>query len=223
MSIRQNVLHYQQKIPKHVKLIAVSKTKPVEDIREAYEAGQRIFGENKAQDMAEKHPQLPGDIRWHFIGHLQTNKVKFIAPFVDLIHAVDSLKLLKEINKQATKNDRIIKCLLQFHIAEEDTKFGLNMEEAIVLLSSEEFNNLNNIRVVGVMGMATFTENQDQVTREFQHLHDIFNELKQKFFNDDPAFCELSMGMSDDYQPAIAAGSTMIRIGTRIFGARNYH
>jgi len=223
MSIRQNVLHYQKQIPKGVKLVAVSKTKPVEDIREAYKAGQRIFGENKAQDMAEKHPQLPGDIQWHFIGHLQTNKVKVIAPFVDLIHAVDSLKLLKEINKQAAINNRIIKCLLQFHIAEEETKFGLNMEEADVLLSSEEFKNMNNIQVTGVMGMATFTENQEQVAREFQHLHGIFNELKEQFFKSSPNFCELSMGMSDDYQPAIAAGSTMIRIGTRIFGARNYH
>jgi len=223
MSIRQNVLHYRQEIPKHVKLIAVSKTKPVEDIHEAYEAGQRLFGENKAQDMADKHPQLPEDIRWHFIGHLQTNKVKYIAPFVELIHAVDSLRLMKEINKQAAKNDRVIRCLLQFHIAEEDTKFGLNLEEAVGLLTSEEYRHMTNIRISGVMGMATFTDNQEQVTREFQHLRSIFNELKQKFFNDDPDFCELSMGMSDDYPLAIAAGSTMVRIGTGIFGARNYH
>lgn len=223
MSIRQNVLHYQQELPRGVQLIAVSKTKPVEDIREAYEAGQRIFGENKAQDMAQKHPQLPGDIQWHFIGHLQTNKVKVIAPFVDLIHAVDSLRLLKEIDKQAELNQRIINCLLQFHIAEEDTKFGLNMEEARVLLSSDDFTKMKHVHVKGVMGMATFTDNQEQVIREFQHLHAIFNQLKEQFFKTNSDFKEISMGMSDDYHQAIAAGSTMIRIGTGIFGARNYH
>lgn len=223
MSIQQNLLHYQQQIPAGVKLIAVSKTKPIEDIMEAYHAGQRIFGENKAQDMAEKYAVLPKDIQWHFIGHLQTNKVKTIAPFATLIHAVDSLKLLKEINKQALVNNRIIDCLVQFHIAEEDTKFGLNLEEATNILMGNEYKQLKNIRLTGVMGMATFTDNTLQVKREFRHLKDIFSELKQQFFLSQEHFRELSMGMSDDFRIAIEAGSTMIRIGTAIFGTRNYH
>lgn len=223
MSIQENLLHYQQQIPAEVKLIAVSKTKPIEDIMEAYHAGQRVFGENKAQDMAEKYEVLPKDIHWHYIGHLQTNKVKTIAPFVTLIHAVDSLKLMKEINKQAIINNRIIDCLLQFHIAEEDTKFGLNLEEAQEILLGADYKELKNIRLTGVMGMATFTDNKAQVTREFSHLKDIFTTIKQQFFPSQEHFCELSMGMSDDFPLAIEAGSTMIRIGTAIFGARNYH
>ncbi|MDP2723467.1 MAG: YggS family pyridoxal phosphate-dependent enzyme [Bacteroidales bacterium] len=222
MSIRQNLHHYLQLIPEHVKLVAVSKTKPVEDIQEAYDAGQRVFGENKAQDLAARQKLLPADIEWHFIGHMQTNKVKLIAPFVKLIHAVDSLKLLNEINKQATENQRVIDCLLQFHIAEEETKFGLNYEEACELLSAESFTKMGNIRITGVMGMATFTDDTNQVTREFKQLSAIFHQLKSNYFKSQDSFCEISMGMSDDFQIAIQAGSTMVRIGTGIFGSRNY-
>lgn len=222
MSISENLRYYKDQLPEEVRLIAVSKTKPVTTIMEAYHAGQRVFGENKAQDMADKYGQLPSDIQWHFIGHLQTNKVKLIAPFVKLVHAVDSLRLLKEINKQAHNNNRVIDCLLQFHIAEEDTKFGLNMEEATDILSDKEFKNLTNVSITGVMGMATLTEDEHQISREFEQLHQIFAQLKNTFFMEQPSFCEISMGMSDDYKIALVKGSTMIRIGTGIFGARNY-
>lgn len=222
MSIKNNLEHYWKLLPKQVQLIAVSKTKPVEDIQEAYKAGQRIFGENKAQDMAAKQLQLPKDIHWHFIGHLQTNKVKLIASFVHLIHAVDSLKILKEINKQARINNRIIDVLLQFHIAEETTKFGFNFQEADEMLASESFKNLTNIRVAGVMGMATFTDDQVQIKREFVQLNEIFIQLKESHFPESTTFCEKSMGMSNDFLAAIEEGSTMVRIGTSIFGARNY-
>lgn len=210
-------------LPAGIKLVAVSKTKPNEDIMEAYGAGQRIFGENKVQDMVQKYEELPRDIKWHFIGHLQTNKVKYITPFVDLIHGVDSLKLLTVIDKEAKKNGRLILCLLQFHIAEEETKFGLNMEEAIELLNSEEFKNATNVRIAGVMGMATFTDDETQIRREFSGLKSIFEALKNSFFSDNTDFCEISMGMSDDYLLAIKEGSTMVRIGSTIFGARNYN
>ena len=221
MSIQTNLRDILDKLPDSVKLIAVSKTKPIEDIREAYDAGQRIFGENKVQDLIAKQPLLPGDIEWHFIGHMQTNKVKYIAPFISIIHAIDSLKLLKEINKQAVKHDRSIDCLLQFHIAEEASKFGLSMEKAVELLKSEDYINLKNVNIIGVMGMSTFTNNTDQVKKEFQILKRIFHSLKKDFFFSDDRFKEISMGMSGDFQVAIEEGSTMVRIGTSIFGERN--
>jgi pyridoxal phosphate enzyme (YggS family) len=216
--ISENLKHILEQIPENVKLIAVSKTKPVADLQEAYAAGQRDFGENKVQELTEKQPQLPNDIRWHFIGHLQTNKVKYIAPFVHLIHSVDSLKLLKEIDKEAKKNNRVVDCLLEFFIAEEDTKFGLDLQEAEeILLETVP----HNIRICGVMGMATFTNDTEQIRREFRNLHRIFQTLKEKYFFDKPYFCEISMGMSDDYSIAIEEGSTMIRVGSTIFGKRN--
>ncbi len=222
MGIKENLEFYGKHIPEHVKLVAVSKTKPISDLLTAYECGQRIFGENKVQELANKQPQLPTDIEWHFIGHLQSNKVKYIAPFVNLIHSVDSLKLLKEINKQALKNDRVINCLLQFHIASEESKFGLDVEEASQILNSETFASLSNVKIVGVMGMATFTNDGTVVRKEFNHLKSIFDTLKKEFFQNDIDFKEISMGMSDDYKIAIEEGSTLVRIGSAIFGARNY-
>ena len=220
MSVQENLKHFLSEIPGHVKLVAVSKTKPVELIREAYEAGYHIFGENKAQELAAKRSQLPDDIEWHFIGHLQRNKVKYIIPFVALIHAVDSLKLLKEINKQAASHNRVVDCLLQFHIAKETTKFGLNYEEAAELFKSDEYASMKNIRISGVMGMATFTDDMEQVREEFKSLKNIFDMLKATYFPDKDSFKEISMGMSNDYQVAIEEGSTIIRIGTKIFGKR---
>ena len=219
MSIQTNLLNIKATLPKQVTLVAVSKTKPVSDLMEAYNAGQRIFGENKIQEMTEKWEQMPKDIQWHMIGHVQTNKVKFMAPFVSLIHGVDSLKLLQEINKQAKKNNRTIDCLLQIYIAEEETKFGLDEEELTSLLSSNEFQELKNIQIVGLMGMATFTANKDQIKKEFLHLKSIFDtnkNLKSEICN----LNTLSMGMSGDYQLAIECGSTMVRIGSSIFGGR---
>ncbi|MFV8379633.1 YggS family pyridoxal phosphate-dependent enzyme [Flavobacterium sp. LB3R33] len=219
MSIKNNLLNIKATLPEHVTLVAVSKTKPVSDLMEAYEAGQRIFGENKIQEMAEKWEQMPEDIQWHMIGHVQTNKVKFMAPFVSLIHGVDSLKLLLEINKQALKNNRIIDCLLQIHIAEEETKFGLDEEELASLLSSSEFHEIKNIRIVGLMGMATFTDNKDQIKKEFLHLKTIFDTTKE-LKTENCQLENISMGMSGDYQLAIECGSTMVRIGSSIFGGR---
>lgn len=218
--ISENLAHIKSTIPDDVTLVAVSKTKPASDIQEAYDAGQRIFGENKVQEMEEKYNLLPKDIQWHLIGHLQTNKVKYIAPFVAMIHSVDSFKLLKEINKQAEKNNRTIECLLQFHIAKEDTKFGLSFEEAQELLGSPEFIELNNISIVGVMGMATFTDNEKQLRDEFRSLENYFHVLKSHFFKYNGAFKHLSMGMSGDYQIAIEEGSNMVRVGSSIFGSR---
>lgn len=218
--IRENLQKIRAAIPENVQLIAVSKTKPASDILEAYEVGQRVFGENKVQEMVEKFEALPKDIAWHLIGHLQTNKVKYIAPFVQLIHAVDSLKLLKEINKEAKKNNRIIACLLQFHIAQEETKFGFSFEEATELLQSEDFFELENIRIVGVMGMASFTDNTEQVEDEFRTLYNYFLLIKSHHFKFNPDFTEISMGMSGDYLIAIEAGSTMVRVGSSIFGNR---
>jgi pyridoxal phosphate enzyme (YggS family) len=218
MSIAENLLSIKNNLPTHVTLVAVSKTKPVIDLMEAYEAGQRIFGENKIQEMAEKWEQMPKDIQWHMIGHVQTNKVKYMAPFVSLIHGVDSFKLLKEINKQAAKNNRIVDCLLQMHIAEEETKFGLDEVELDSLLASAEFQDMKNIQIKGLMGMATFTDNQNQIKKEFTHLKTIFDELSNR-----EALREcsvLSMGMSGDYKLAIECNSNMIRIGSSIFGAR---
>lgn len=207
-------------IPSSVTLIAVSKTKPVSDIAVAYDAGQRHFGENKVQEMVEKAAQLPTDIKWHLIGHLQTNKVKYMAGFVHLIHGVDSLKLLVEINKQAAKVARIQDVLLQFHIAQEETKFGLNLSEAQDLLSSNTFEQLQHVRICGVMGMASFTTNQKQISQEFEHLAQIFKQLKEEFFKNQDHFKEISMGMSGDYPLAISKGSTMVRVGSKIFGGR---
>ena len=217
MAIATNLLQIKSTLPEHVTLVAVSKTKPVSNLMEGYEVGQRIFGENKIQEMAEKWEQMPKDIQWHMIGHVQTNKVKFMAPFVSLIHGVDSLKLLEEINKQAKKNNRIIDCLLQIHIAEEETKFGLNEEELVSLLSSDDFQQQKNIRIVGLMGMATFTDDKEQVKKEFNQLKSIFDQSKMN----NSQFTILSMGMSGDYQLAIECGSTMVRIGSSIFGERN--
>ena len=217
MAIATNLLQIKSTLPKHVTLVAVSKTKPVSDLMEAYEVGQLIFGENKIQEMAEKWEEMPKDIQWQMIGHVQTNKVKFMAPFVSLIHGVDSLKLLEEINKQAKKNNRIIDCLLQIHIAEEETKFGLNEEELVSLLSSDDFQQQKNIRIVGLMGMATFTDDKEQVKKEFNQLKSIFDQSKMN----NSQFTILSMGMSGDYQLAIECGSTMVRIGSSIFGERN--
>ena len=219
--IAEALKNIQSEIPKNVTLVAVSKTKPVEDLQEAYDAGHRVFGENKVQELTEKQVLLPKDIEWHFIGHLQSNKVKYIAPFVSMIHAIDSFKLLKEVNKQAKKNDRVVSCLLQFHIAEESSKFGLDLEEAQNMLSSDEFIELQNISIAGVMGMATFTDNQEQVRDEFRTLENYFNVLKSHFFKYNDAFEHLSMGMSGDYKIAIEEGSTMIRVGSSIFGSRN--
>ncbi|MFV0592504.1 MAG: YggS family pyridoxal phosphate-dependent enzyme [Draconibacterium sp.] len=222
MEIAKNLLELKRGLPPGVKLVAVSKTKPNSDILEAYNAGQRVFGENKVQELAQKYEDLPKDIEWHFIGHPQTNKVKYMASFVHLIHGVDSLKLMKMINKEAGKNDRSIKCLLQFHIAEESTKFGLSENEAMEMLDSGEVQALQNIEIAGVMGMATYTDDENQIRKEFRVLHNIFNTLKKGYFSDSKSFDEISMGMSDDYQLAIEEGSTMIRVGSKIFGERNY-
>ncbi|MFL9843921.1 YggS family pyridoxal phosphate-dependent enzyme [Flavobacterium rhizosphaerae] len=222
MSIKNNLQHIKASLPPHVTLVAVSKTKPISDLMEAYNAGQRIFGENKIQEMTDKWEEMPKDIEWHMIGHVQTNKVKYMAPYVSLIHGVDSLKLLKEINKQAKKHNRVINCLLQMHIAEEETKFGLNQNELNELLALEEFKSLKNIKVTGLMGMATFTEDENRIKKEFTYLKSIFDELsiQPQTLNFKPE--TLSMGMSGDYQLAIACGSNMVRIGSSIFGARNY-
>ncbi len=217
MSIKINLLKILDDLPKEISLVAVSKTKTNEEIMEAYKAGQRNFGENKIQEMALKWSELPKDIEWHMIGHVQTNKVKYMGEFVSLIHGVDSLKLLKEINKQAIKHNRKINCLLQMHIAQEQTKFGLNETELFEIIGAEEFGNLKNVNVKGLMGMATFTDNQEQIRKEFSYLNSIYSKLK----NRKPDVNVLSMGMSGDYKIAIQHGSTMVRIGSSIFGIRN--
>ena len=221
MSIAKNLTEIKSQLPAHVTFVAVSTTKPVSDFMEAYNAGQRIFGENKLQEMTEKWEQMPKDIEWHMIGHVQTNKVKFMAEYVSLVHGVDSFKLLEEINKQAKKHNRVINCLLQIHIAEEETKFGLNEEELKTILNSEDFKNLENIKIIGLMGMATFTENTAQIEKEFKHLKAIFDKHSQ-LETSNLKLQTLSMGMSGDYQLAISCGSTMVRIGSSIFGNRNY-
>jgi len=218
MSVSHNLARIRNEVPAHVKIVAVSKMMPVDRIMEAYQAGQRLFGENKMQEITEKQPQLPADIGWHFIGHLQTNKVKYIASFVDMIESVDSLKLLAEINKQAEKNHRMIRCLLQFHIAEEESKFGLDLAEADALLNSLEYKEMRNVVICGVMGMASFVDDVAQVRIEFRNLKNIFNHLKMNYFSNIPGFCEISMGMTGDYTIAIEEGSTIVRIGTGIFG-----
>ena len=222
MNISNNINQIVNQIPNNVKLVAVSKTKPVEDIIGAYNGGYKIFGENKVQELSDKYEALPKDIEWHMIGHLQTNKVKYIAPFVYLIHAVDSFKLLKTINKEAVKNNRTINCLLQIHIAKEETKFGFSLEEIEQMLDNDECQNLKNIKICGVMGMATFTDDNKIVGSEFQYLSDCFHRLKKSYFDDSPDFKELSMGMSGDYKIAVEKGTTMIRVGSLIFGERNY-
>lgn len=220
--IAANVEAVRASLPEAVRLVAVSKTKPMSHIEWAYEAGQRDFGENKALELRDKQRALPQDIRWHFIGHLQTNKIKYIAPFVSLIHSIDSLELLEEVNKHAAKHKRTIACLLQFHVAREETKFGLNMEEAEALLQSERYAALHHIRIDGVMGMATFTDNEAQIRSEFACLKQYFDTLKSRYFASADHFKEISMGMSDDYPLAIEAGSTMVRVGSKIFGKRMY-
>jgi pyridoxal phosphate enzyme (YggS family) len=219
MSIANNLNTIKATLSNNVTLVAVSKTKPVSDLMEAYNSGQRIFGENKIQEMVEKYEEMPKDIQWQMIGHVQRNKVKYMAEFVNLIHGVDSYKLLKEIDKQAKKHNRTIDCLLQIKIAEEDSKFGMSAEDALTLLKSDEFSELQHIKIVGVMGMATFTENTTQVENEFKFLKTTFNKLKTLNAN----LITISMGMSGDYQLAIDCGSTMIRVGSSIFGARTYN
>ena len=222
-SIAKNLLTIQESIPENVTLVAVSKTKPISDLQKAYTAGQRIFGENKIQEMVTKYEALPKDIEWHMIGHLQRNKVKYMAHFVDLIHGVDSLKTLKEINKQAKKNNRKIKCLLQVKIAKEATKFGFNFSEMEAIVSSEELSELKNIIIVGFMGMASFTDNQKQLQEEFSSLNVLFQNQKKKNLTENCQLGILSMGMSGDYKLAISNGSTMIRVGSSIFGNRTYN
>lgn len=222
LTIIENLQEIKNSIPSSVTLVAVSKTKPIEDLQTAYDAGQRIFGENKVQELREKEPALPNDIKWHMIGHMQSNKVKFIAPYISLIHGVESFKLLREINKQALKNKRIINVLLQFHIATEATKFGFQINEVNEILNSQEFKDLKNIEISGVMGMASFIDNKSQVRKEFANLKSIFNEIKLNFFPNEKSFNTISMGMSGDFKLAIDEGSTMIRIGSSIFGSRNY-
>ena len=203
-----------------VQLIAVSKTKPAEEIMEAYDAGQRVFGENMVQELVDKYEKLSKDIKWHLIGHLQSNKVKYIAPFISMIQSVDSLKLLEEINKHAEKNNRVIDCLLQVYIADEETKYGLGFDEVIELLRSDEYTALNNIRIRGLMGIATNTDNEKQIKDEFYELKTFFDGIKQSYFRQDPTFDVLSMGMSSDYKIAIEQGSNMVRLGSTIFGQR---
>jgi pyridoxal phosphate enzyme (YggS family) len=219
MSIQDNLLKIKSQLPENVTLVAVSKTKPVEDLMEAYHAGQRIFGENKIQEMTEKWQQMPKDIEWHMIGHVQSNKVKYMVPYVKLIHGVDSFKLLKEVNRQAIRWRKSINCLLQIHIAEEETKFGLDEKELEELLNSDEFKEMKNINVIGLMGMATFTDNEEQIKKEFQYLKTIFDKVS-KLNTTNCQLNTLSMGMSGDYQLAIECGSTMVRIGSSIFGGR---
>lgn len=223
MSITQNLLSIKETLPEEVRLVAVSKTMPVDALREAYEAGQRHFGENKVQELTAKLAELPNDICWHLIGHLQTNKVKYIVPFVEYIESVDSLKLLREINKEASKVKRTVKCLLQIHIAEEETKFGLNEEELTELVQTVLAGHFENVVICGLMGMATFTEDEKQIRKEFKSLRGIFDKLKSSYFIDKEYFRELSMGMSGDYQTAVEEGSTNVRIGSSIFGVRIYH
>jgi PLP dependent protein len=222
MSITDNLNRIKSTLPSYVTLVAVSKTKPNEALLEAYQAGQRVFGENKVQEMKAKFETLPQDIEWHFIGHLQSNKVKFITPYVSLIHSVDSFKLLSVINREGMKNNRIINCLLQFHIATEETKFGLSINEAVEIMESEEYKSFQFVKLKGVMGMATFTDKIELIRSEFNSLKNSFDLLKERYFEGDSLFSVVSMGMSDDYQIAVEEGSTMVRIGSTIFGERNY-
>ena len=220
--IQEEIKSIQERLPGHVRLVAVSKFHPIEALEEAYAAGQRVFGESKVQEMTTKYEALPKDIEWHFIGHLQTNKIKYIAPYVALIHGVDSFKLLKEINKQAIKAERIIPCLLQIHIAQEESKFGFSFDECRQMLEEGCWKELTHISIAGLMGMATNTDDENIIQQEFHSLGAFFQEIKDSYFSNQPAFKEISMGMSDDYPIAIAEGSTLVRIGSKIFGQRNY-
>ncbi len=223
MTINDNLIQVKNSIPADVKLVAVSKTKPIEEILEVYQSGGRDFAENKVQELLGKFDVLPKDIHWHFIGHLQSNKVKYIAPFIHLIQSVDSLKLLKEINKEALKCNRIIDCLLQVHIAKEETKFGFSEQELLDTLQCKEFKELHTIRICGLMGMATYTSDMEIIKNEFQFLKSLFNQVKISYLNGSPDFKELSMGMSSDFEIAISCGSTMVRVGSLIFGERQYN
>ena len=220
--IQEEIHRIQTELPESVRLVAVSKYHPIEALQEAYDAWQSVFGESKVQEMTMKYEALPKDIEWHFIGHLQTNKIKYMAPYVSLIHGVDSYKLLVEINKQAAKAGRIIPCLLQIHIAQEETKFGFSTDECREMLQEENWNALENVQISGVMGMATNTEDEDEIDKEFDTLACFFHEIKDTYFKDSLSFKEISMGMSDDYPLAIKKGSTLIRIGSKIFGERHY-
>lgn len=222
MDIQANLKEVLTSLPAQVKLVAVSKFHPNESIEQAYRAGQRIFGESKVQELTGKYETLPKDIEWHFIGHLQTNKVKYIAPYIAMIHAVDSYKLLAEIDKQAAKNGRVIPCLLEIHIAQEESKYGFTFQECREMLEGGEWKNLTHICIAGLMGMATFTEDETEIKREFNSLKQFFNEIKQNYFADRDTFREISMGMSHDYPLAIEAGSTLVRVGSKIFGERIY-
>lgn len=222
MSIADNLKQVLAELPTGVRLVAVSKFNPNEAIEEAYRAGQRIFGESKVQEMTAKQESLPNDIEWHFIGHLQTNKIKYMAPYVAMIHGIDSYKLLTEVNKQAQKVGRVIDCLLQVHVAQEETKFGFSPDECRAMLVDGAWKTLENIRICGLMGMASNTDDTKQIDREFETLHNLFEELRVTFFVDAPQFKELSMGMSHDYHLAISRGSTLVRVGSKIFGERNY-
>ena len=220
--IQEEIQAIKAGLPEGVRLVAVSKFHPIEALQDAYDGGQRIFGESKVQEMTQKYEALPKNIEWHFIGHLQTNKIKYMAPYVALIHGVDSYKLLAEINKQAAKARRIIPCLLQIHIAQEETKFGFSTEECRAMLEEGQWRQLDHVQIAGVMGLATNTEDETQIRREFSTLSAFFQEIKEAYFKEVSSFKEISMGMSDDYPLAIEEGSTLIRIGSRIFGARNY-
>ncbi|MBQ4056036.1 MAG: YggS family pyridoxal phosphate-dependent enzyme [Bacteroidaceae bacterium] len=220
--IQEEIKSIQERLPEHVRLVAVSKFHPIEALEEAYAAGQRVFGESKVQEMTTKYEALPKDIEWHFIGHLQTNKIKYMAPYVALIHGVDSFKLLKEINKQAIKAERTIPCLLQIHIAQEESKFGFSFDECRQMLEEGCWKELTHISIAGLMGMATNTDDENIIQQEFHSLGAFFQEIKDSYFSNQPAFKEISMGMSDDYPIAIAEGSTLVRIGSKIFGQRNY-
>ena len=220
MSIAEQILRLKHELPDGVELLAISKYQPADAIQEAYDAGQRMFGENHIQEMAAKAAILPSDIEWHFTGHVQTNKIKYMVPFVSLIHAVDSFRLLREIDKHAARNNRIIDCLLQIHIAQEDTKYGLTMDECRQLLANEPWRELQHVRIVGLMAMGSNTDDTDQVRQEFHQIKLLFEELKSCYFSDIPSFCQISEGMTDDYPIAIAEGSTIIRIGSMIFGER---
>ncbi len=222
MNIQQSIENIRKEIPENVTLIAVSKTKPNEDLMQAYDCGQRVFGENKAQEMKQKHVDLPKDILWHFIGHLQENKIKYIIDYVTMIHSIDSLKLLKEVNKHAVKVNRIVDCLFEIDINNEESKFGLSENEVRDILNSEEFKELNNVRICGVMGIGSITDDREITREEFKNLKNIFTSLKNDFFEDKPYFKEISMGMTHDYDIAIQEGATLIRIGSKIFGARDY-
>ncbi|HOB83245.1 MAG TPA: YggS family pyridoxal phosphate-dependent enzyme [Bacteroidales bacterium] len=218
--IAENIASLKNELPQGVKLVAVSKTKPVSDILVAYKSGHRIFGENRVQELLSKKDLLPSDIEWHLIGHLQTNKVKYVVPFISMIHSVDSYKLIKTINYESEKANRVVDCLLQFHIASEETKYGFSMDEVIAMISTPEFSKLDSVKICGVMGIATFTDDENLIRKEFRYLADCFRELKRRYFPENDSFREISMGMSGDYKVAIEEGTTIIRLGSIIFGGR---